>query len=582
MYSWDSCRYWAQVVMLLVASYAPTVYSQTIQTPDTQEQRRALQQQEQERQRQVETPQVRLQEPAEQVVADELSIPAESPCFKINYLSLEVPVHFPAHILAVGASTLPQDHFRFAQDYLEKYAGQCIGREGLNLIVKRLTARILDKGYTTTRLGIPEQDLSAGRLKLTLVPGVIREIRFAQSGMTGSWRSAFPARPGDLLNLRDLEQGLEQMKRVPSQDADMQILPGDMPGESDVVIDLKRAKPWRFSASLDDTGAQGTGKLQAGLDLAIDNPFGINDSFSVSINNDADNNSGNRGTRGSSANYSMPWGNFTFTFSGGTSSYHQLIAGANQTFISSGKSDNLEFKTAYLFHRDQSSKSSIQFRTARRWSRAFIDDTEIAVQRRNNTLAELALMHKHYIGKAQLDVTAAFRWGAPWFGAQADAQNLPASSPSFLYNMQTIDATLSAPFEVSGKSLNYTGTFRAQYAKSPLYASEWFTIGNRWTVRGFDGESSLGAEKGFFLRNELGIPIYETAHAVYAGLDIGRVYGPNVQNLIGDKLAGAALGLRGSVFGGVTYDIFGSWALYKPQGMQTVQPAAGFSINYQM
>jgi hemolysin activation/secretion protein len=382
--------------------------------------------------------------------------------------------------------------------------------------------------------------------------------------------------------LRDIEQGLEQMKRVPSQDADMQIVPGDLPGESDVVIDLKHGKPWRFSASLDDTGAEGTGKLQAGFDLAIDNLFGINDMFSIAFNNDADNNSGNRGTRGSSANYSMPWGNFTFTLSGGSSFYHQFIAGANQTFISSGKSDNLEFKTAYLFHRDQSSKSSIQFRTGKRWSRAFIDDTEITVQRRNATLAELALVHKHYIGQAQLDVTAAHRWGAPWFGAQEDAANLPATSPSFRYNLQTVDATLTAPFKVAGKAMNYTGTFRAQYAKSPLYASEWFTIGNRWTVRGFDGENSLGAEKGFFLRNELSIPIADTSQASYAGLDFGKLYGPSVANLIGDKLAGAALGLRGNIFGGVSYDIFASWALYKPQGMQTVQPAAGFSVNYQM
>lgn len=509
-------------------------------------------------------------------------LPDESPCFKINHLSIEVPVHFPAHIRAARASLLSQDRFHFAQDYLEKYSGQCIGREGLNLIVKRLTARILDKGYTTTRLGIPEQDLSTGTLKLTLVPGVIRTIRFAQSGIAGSWKSAFPARPGDLLNLRDLEQGLEQMKRVPSQDVEMQIVPGDLPGESDVVIDLKRGNPWHLSVSLDDSGARGTGKLQAGLNLAIDNLFGINDLFNININNDADNHSGNRGSRSSSTNYSMPWGNFTFTLSAGSSSYHQLIAGANQSFISSGKSDNLEFKTAYLFHRDQSSKSSIQFRTAKRWSRAFIDDTEIAVQRRNNTLAELALVHKHYMGQAQLDVTAAHRWGAPWFGAQGDAANQPATSPTFRYNLQTIDATLTAPFKAAGKTMNYTGTFRAQYAKSPLYASEWFTIGNRWTVRGFDGESSLGAEKGFFLRNELSIPIADTSQATYVGLDFGKVYGPNVVNLIGDKLAGAALGLRGSVFGGMSYDIFASWALYKPQGMQTIQPAAGFSVNYQM
>lgn len=567
---------------MMLSGILTTAHAQTTQTPDTIEQRRSVQQQEEERLRRLQAPDVRLQTQPLPGVSDGLTLPPESPCFNIQHLLLEVPDHVSPAIRAAGASTLPQDPFRFAQDALEQYTGKCIGRAGLNLIVQRLTATILGKGYTTTRLGIPEQDLSGGTLKIDLVPGVIHAIRLSESGMAGSWKTAFPARPGDLLNLRDLEQGLEQMKRVPSQDVDMQIVPSELPGESDIVISIKRSKAWRVSANLDDTGAKSTGKLQAGFNLAIDNLFEANDLFNVGINNDADNSGGNRGTRGSNAYYSLPWGNYTFTLSAGDSYYHQLIAGNTQSFISSGKSNNLELKTAYLFHRDQSSKSSLQFRVAKRWNKAFINDTEIAVQRRNTTLAEIALQHKQYLGQAQLDITAAYRWGAPWFGAQQDAPNLPGSSPRFRYTLQTLDATLSVPFKVLEKKLRYTSTLRAQYARTPLYATEWFTIGNRWTVRGFDGEAALGAEKGFFLRNELGMPLSGTNQSLYAGLDFGRVYGANVQNLIGDKLAGATLGMRGSLPGNVSYDVFSSWSLYKPQGMPTTRPAAGFNVNFQM
>ncbi|WP_055333874.1 POTRA domain-containing protein, partial [Ralstonia solanacearum] len=72
---------------------------------------------------------------------------------------------------------------------------------------------------------------------------------------------------GDLLNLRDLEQGLEQMKRVASQDVDMQIVPTDVPGMSDVVISVKRAKPWTVVAAVDNSGTRSTGKLQGNLSL---------------------------------------------------------------------------------------------------------------------------------------------------------------------------------------------------------------------------------------------------------------------------------------------------------------------------
>jgi hemolysin activation/secretion protein len=90
----------------------------------------------------------------------------------------------------------------------------------------------------------PEQDLSAGTLTMVLLPGIIRAIRFADPARQSQWRNAFPAAPGDLLNLRDLEQGLEQMKRLPSQDVDIDIMPGGQVGESDVVLRVKRGKPW--------------------------------------------------------------------------------------------------------------------------------------------------------------------------------------------------------------------------------------------------------------------------------------------------------------------------------------------------
>ncbi|WP_236905497.1 POTRA domain-containing protein [Collimonas arenae] len=197
----------------------------SVQTPSSEEQRRRNQADLQERQRQLQAPNVSLEDKAAAEALEGLSIPSESPCFTIHQFVLDVPSQLSPAVHALGASDLPFDNFRFAQDYLRQYDGACIGKGGLNLIVKRLTNLILQRGYSTTRIGIPEQDLTGGVLKLVLVPGVIREIRFSDPTLYGTWRSAFPTGSGQLLNLRDLEQGLEQMKRVPSQDVDMQIVP---------------------------------------------------------------------------------------------------------------------------------------------------------------------------------------------------------------------------------------------------------------------------------------------------------------------------------------------------------------------
>ena len=52
--------------------------------------------------------------------------------------------------------------------------------------------------------------------------------------------SSFPAHEGSLLDLRDIEQGLENMQRLPGVQADMEIVPGEQPGESDILITRKQ------------------------------------------------------------------------------------------------------------------------------------------------------------------------------------------------------------------------------------------------------------------------------------------------------------------------------------------------------
>jgi hemolysin activation/secretion protein len=310
--------------------------------------------------------------------------------------------------------------------------------------------------------------------------------------------------------------------------------------------------------------------------------FGANDLFNIGASTDADRNNYMRGTSGNNFYYSLPFGYWTNTLSANEFMYHQRVNAIAQSFVSKGKTQNLEAKVSYLFHRDQFSKSSLQFRVGKYFSHSYIDDTEILVQRRNTTFAEIALIHKHNIGLAQIYATAAYRWGTPWFGAQSDPANLTATSPRFGYSLETLDVTLIMPFQLKQHALSYSSTFRAQNTNTALYADQWFSIGNRWTVRGFDGESALGAEKGFFLRNEIGIPIQGTAQLAYIGLDFGMVYGYNVATLPGNKLAGLVAGLRGSAVQNMTYEVFAGFSLYKPDYFPTDEPAAGFSLMYQM
>jgi hemolysin activation/secretion protein len=498
---------------------------------------------------------------------------------EINPVETTLPVEelsFFIHTLTLEGERV--DQFPWLQHMLHSYQNQKIGKDGINLIVKRLTNALITRGYTTTRIVIPEQDLFSGVLRMKIIPGIIRKMCFTNPGIRGNWYTAFPTRPGNILNLRDIEQGLEQIKKVPSQDADVQIVPGDKPGESDVNITLTSSSPFRMTFSLDDSGTKSTGRIQASTALSLDNLLGINDLFYISFNKDAQQEENQYGTRGNNYQFSFPYGYWTFTLAGSSYHYHQTIQGANQTFLSSGESDNTEFRIQRIIHRDQQSKTSVQFGIIKKHSKSFIADTEIKSQHKNVTANEIGISHRHYYGKTVLDVKLDHRRGVPWFNAQSEA--VGDEDPTTRYKLWTLDTTVTTPMKIGNVEGKYSFNFYGQSTKNVLYTADYFSIGNRYTVRGFDGEQTLSAENGWFIRNEWSMPVVQGKEA-YIGVDYGQVSGAGTQGLLGKKLGGAALGIRGNE-GGIYYDIFTSWPIYKPEGYQTSPYSLGFQLSYQL
>ncbi|MFS8975398.1 ShlB/FhaC/HecB family hemolysin secretion/activation protein [Cupriavidus necator] len=545
-----------------------------------QDQRTRQQQEARERAQTVQAPVVRA---ADIVPVEFPPLPAETPCFRIDRFTLDVPADLPEASQRQGASALPQAPFAFARTWLDHYQGACVGKQGIDLLVKGVSQAILSKGYVTTRVLVPEQDLGSGTLRLALIPGVIGALRFSEPDLWGTWTSAFPARPGDLLNLRELEQGLEQMKRVASQDVDMQIVPTRAAGVSDVVIAVKRRKPWTVVASVDNSGTRSTGKWQGNLSLGIDNPLGLNDLFNVGYSQDLGFSSKEHGTRGWNGYYSVPWGYWTATLSAYSNNYFQQIAGVNQTFVSSGKSETADLKLHRVLSRGQNDVFGMQFRLTRRFGKSFIEDTEIAQQRRNNTVVEFGVTDRHYFGAAQFDGSLAYRQGVGGLGAQEDVL-AAAGGPTWRFRMVVADANLSVPFKLGEQSLRYVTTFHGQFTNDRLYYIDLLTIGSRYTVRGFDGENLLAGERGFYWRNELQAPLGGSGQALYAGLDYGRVFGPTTAALAGTQLAGAVIGLRGGLgsrIGAVSYDLFVGTPIYKPTAFHTAEVTAGLQVVYQ-
>jgi hemolysin activation/secretion protein len=72
---------------------------------------------------------------------------------------------------------------------------------------------------------------------------------------------------------------------------------------------------------------------------------------------------------------------------------------------------------------------------------------------------------------------------------------------------------------------------------------------------------------------------WASGQELFAGVDTGEVAGPTARFLTGQRLTGAALGLRGSV-AKLNYDMFVATPLAKPQGFQTAAVTGGFNLQW--
>jgi hemolysin activation/secretion protein len=529
-------------------------------------------QQQQERQRSVDLeaarPDVRLS-PLSPGVPDTYPV-GESPCFPVERIILQ------------GDSD--GVFLRFLEP-VDGALGRCLGSGGLNIVIARVQNALVAAGYVTTRVLAPPQDLRTGTLTLTVVPGRIRAVRIVQPADGNAawhqptWANALPGGPGDILNVRDIEQALENFKRVPTAEADINVEPGDKPGESDLVIQWRQARPLRFGVSVDDSGARATGRLQGNVTAALDNALGWNDLAHISMGNDlsGDGDNGARGTRNYAAHYSVPFGSWLLSTSASHYRYVQSIAGANQNYEYSGTSTNADIKLSRMVYRDASRKLSLFGRVYRRASENFIDDTEVEVQRRRMAGYELGLTHKEFIGQATLEATVSYRHGAQILGA------IPA--PEELFGEGTArpriisaDVALNVPFSVGGANLHYLGLLRGQSSSSSLIPQDRFAIGGRYTVRGFDGESNLLAARGWLLRNDISAPLGDSGQQLFVGLDYGAVSGPETQYLAGTQLAGAVIGMRGQ-WQRLQYEVFVGKPISKPDAFDTASVTSGFSLS---
>ncbi len=477
-------------------------------------------------------------------------LPQEKNCFLINRVELEHD--FLGRQLSKAVN--------------KAIDGRCVGSVGVQKIAAALQDYYINAGYITTRISLPAQDISKGTLRLRVNAGKI-EKTVVEGNDISEWM--LPFQRNDILNIRDIEQGLENLQRVPGVDVKINIEPGTRDGYSIVHINTQRGKTWSVRASYNNWGDEDTGRYQTSAVGYLFNAAKMGDLFYVA---------GTRSTTGQYENvsgyYSLPVGYWEYGFFYSKSQSQQAIPLSYSTLDYEGDSEYWSAKASRTVYRDKNKKLAGSVELIRRKSAYTLNGEEITLQARDMGNVKLGLNYKQQLPGAYWDSTLSWQRFLTWFGGK--------ETPDMVYGDVS---PVSHVFNFSGnytRQINsgyYNAAFMAQYAPRELTLQDQITVGDRWSIRGFENSAGLSGNDGFYIKNTLTYPFMGGKASYYAGVDYGQIY---QDASYGDEtLIGAAVGIDGTIKS-LEYNFSVSTPLKYPDTLDIDKVNVNFNFSYQM
>jgi hemolysin activation/secretion protein len=499
-------------------------------------------------------------------------LPQETPCFAINKVDVR------------------NNPWQWVDREVAPVQGQCVGAQGVKQVQQTVANSLIDAGYITTRVAVPEQSLSSGTLTLDVAPGRVASIRTQEDDneAIGNLSAALPTYSGNIFDQRDIDQALENLRRLPSQaDARFDIVPGAQPGESDLVMVPGSGNRWQGSIGYDNAGVDATGKNELSASVAVDSPLGLYDRLQVAgLTTAIDHASANKANNQASLSYSVPFGYAMLSVDASGANYRQSTATNYAVYRFTGSQKNAGIKLSGVVQRNARSRTELRARLFRAINDNFVNETTYDVQNRDVYGYELGVSHRRFIGNTQIDINAGWRETLPGI---SKVPGFATDAPNFNGHEQivTTSASVLAPFRIGKQPFSYRFAAATQNALTPITSPDFFTIGSRYSVRGFDQQSVLAAENGWTVSNELDwyAPTSFGVQALYVGIDAGHVRGASTRDLPGTSLVGMAVGVRGNLqfrnrLGtDFTYDVSLGQPLYKPKAFPNKSPTVLMQVS---
>lgn len=310
----------------------------------------------------------------------ETSAGTEGPCFTVS------------RIVVSGATRLTSAE---TDRLVAPWVNQCLNITGLTAVTDAVTDGYIRRGYITSRVFLTEQDLSGGVLHITVMEGRLQQIRAEGADLPArTLKMVFSGMEGEVLNLRDIEQGMEQINRLRTEPLQIEISPGDREGWSVVTLTASPEWPVTGSVGIDNSGQKNTGTGQLNGVLSFNNPLGLADNWFVSGGRSSDF-SVSHDARNFAAGVSLPYGYTLVDYTYSWSDYLSTIDNRGWRWRSTGDLQTHRLGLSHVLFRNGDMKTALTGGLQHRIIHNYLDDVLLQGSSRKLTSFSVGLNHTH-------------------------------------------------------------------------------------------------------------------------------------------------------------------------------------------
>lgn len=411
---------------------------------------------------------------------------AQGPCFTIHTITL-------SGVTLISAKA--------QQKLISPWLNQCLDMAKITELTTAISDWYISRGYITSRTFLTEQDLSQGELRLVVMEGKLSHIRL-DGESPRMLKMVFPGLEGKVLNLRDIEQGMEQINRLRSNPVQIEIVPDTEPGYSIVNLTATPEFPLSGSLSLDNSGQKSTGEKQLNGSLSGNNLLGLADKWFVSGGRSSDFATG-YDAQSFQTGVSVPYGYGLLDYSYAWSNYRTTIMNQGYPWISTGDTKTHRLNGSWVVFRNGDIKTALSAGVTQRSSRNWLNDAPLKSSTRNLSSLQLGINHTQKMFGGVATFNPGYSHGMPWFNAETDEEKI-GDVPRAEFRKWNLNASFQRPVT---NDLMWLTSLYGQWSPDRLYGSERLTLGGESSVRGFK-EQYLSGDNGGYWRNELNYPLF--------------------------------------------------------------------------